>query len=341
MKKILAMLLAVMMLLSVASVAMAEDAEPTDAPATPDYTDQQTVTIHKSYKNINDCGASPAETFTLQQVGDGTVTNGEATSAPALGTITGATYAYSGATTTGAVADITVTLPQYTNVGVYEYTLKEVAGTTAGVTYFNGNIKLVVTVINGENGKLRIAGVHTESEDAKSDTFENTYSAGVLGVEKKVEGILGDKSKDFEFSVTFTAPEGKTWAMTHSGYDDVFSILLAENEYGTIDTAHMIKTDNTITYPFKLKDGGRVAFGNLPYGVTYTVTETAVDGYTTTQTNENGTINSAEVISTFTNTKTGTIDMGVMLDSMPYVLVLAVVGAAVIALIAKKRRVED
>ena len=75
--------------------------------------------------------------------------------------------------------------------------------------------------------------------------------------------------------------------------------------------------------------------------MTYTVTETAVDGYTTTQTNENGTINSAEVISTFTNTKTGTIDMGVMLDSMPYVLVLAVVGAAVIALIAKKRRAED
>ena len=33
--------------------------------------------------------------------------------------------------------------------------------------------------------------------------------------------------------------------------------------------------------------------------------------------------------------------MGVMLDSMPYVLVLAVVGAAVIALIAKKRRAED
>lgn len=340
MKKILAMLLAVMMLLSVASVAMAEDAEPTDAPATSGYTDQQTVTIHKSYKNINDCGASPAETFTLTQTGK-RVVDGEATSAPDLGTITGATYAYSGATTTGAVADITVTLPQYTNVGVYEYTLQEVAGTTAGVTYFAGDIKLVVTVINGENGKLRIAGVHTESEGAKSDTFENTYSAGVLGVEKKVEGILGDKSKDFEFSVTFTAPEGKTWAMTHSGYDDVFSILLAENEYGTIDTANMIKTDNTITYPFKLKDGGRVAFGNLPYGVTYTVTETAVDGYTTTKTNDTGTINSAEKISTFTNKKDGSIDMGVMLDSMPYVLVLAVVGAAVIALIAKKRRVED
>ena len=44
MKKILVMPLAVMMLLSVASVAMAE---PTDAPATPDYTDKQTVTITK------------------------------------------------------------------------------------------------------------------------------------------------------------------------------------------------------------------------------------------------------------------------------------------------------
>ena len=337
MKKILAMLLAVMMLLSVASVAMAEDA---DKPTTPTYTDATTVTIHKSYKNVNDCGASPAETFTLIQDGNGTVTNGDATSAPALGTITGATYAYAGATTAGAVADITIDLPSYDKVGVYEYTLKEVAGNTAGVTYFTGNIKLVVTVINGENGKLRIAGVHTESEGAKSDTFENTYSAGVLCVEKKVEGILGDKSKDFEFSVTFTAPEGKTWKMTHGQYDSS-SITVAANQYGTINATAATKTDTTITYTFKLKDGGRVAFGNLPYGVTYTVTETPVTGYTTTQTNEAGTINSAEKISTFTNTKGGNPDMGVMLDSMPYVLVLAVVGAAVIALIAKKRRVED
>ena len=321
MKKILAMLLAVMMLLSVASVAMAE--------GTTTPTDMTTVTIKKVYKLANAGTTSPDETFTLQQVGNGTVTNGEATSAPALGAITGANFTEGAATVEGFTGDITVALPEYTNVGVYEYTLKEVAGTTAGVNYYGNNIKLVVTVVNSGNGKLRIAAVHTEAVGGnKSDTFVNTYSAGTLKVSKTVTGNLGDKDKYFEFKVTLTGETGKTYGETYtvtggSNTANPATITIGE------ETTFLLKHDETIT------------IANLPYGVTYTVTETAVDGYTTTQTNDNGTISSAEVISTFTNKKDGTIDMGVMLDSMPYVLVLAVVGAAVIALIAKKRRAED
>ena len=106
------------------------------------------------------------------------MTNGEATSAPALGTITGAAFAAGAATANGATGEITVALPEYTSVGVYEYTLQEVAGTTAGVAYYGKTIKLVVTVVNGTDGNIRVAAVHTESEDeVKSDKFENTYSA--------------------------------------------------------------------------------------------------------------------------------------------------------------------
>ena len=97
-----------------------------------------------------------------------------------------------------------------------------------------------------------------------------------------------------------------------------------------------------------------MVFANLPKGVTYTVVELSgengtelkaddlVDGkYTVRYDNATGTMNKDALSTTITNTYEGTIDMGVMLDSMPYVLVLAVVGAAVIALIAKKRRAED
>lgn len=332
MKKFLAILLAAMMLLSVASVAMAE--------GTTTPTDQETVTIKKIYRNVNVAGASPAETFTLKQVGDGKVTDGEATSAPALGTITGATYKYMGATTTGAEANITVALPSYDKVGVYEYTLKEVANNTAGVTYYGGEIKLVVTVINDGTGKLRVAAVHTEGEgEDKKDSFENTYSAGILTIDKTVAGNLGDKTKDFEFTVTFTAPEGKDWKMYHDG--EYLSINAAANQYGSVQASTPTIVDNTITYTLTLKDGGRVSFGNLPYGVTYTVTETAVEDYKTDKTGDTGTINAPTQEAKFINTKTGTIDTGVVLDTLPYVLVLAVVGAAVIAMIAKKRNAED
>ena len=94
-----------------------------------------------------------------------------------------------------------------------------------------------------------------------------------------------------------------------------------------------------------MKHGESVEFKNIPYGVNYTVTETPAEGYTCDKDGGKveGTIGESNIKATadYKNTKTITIDMGVMLDSMPYVLVLAVVGAAVIALIAKKRRVED
>lgn len=328
MKKILAMLLAVMMLLSVASVAMADETT---------YTDQETVTIKKVYKLTNDGTKSPAETFNLTQTGS-RVVDGEATSAPDLGTITGATFAEGAATVNGATGDITVTLPEYTHVGVYEYTLKETAATTAGVTYYGDDITLKVTVINDTEGNLRIAAVHAESANnapeegkTKKDNFPNTYSAGKLNVTKTVAGNLGDKDKKFDFSVTFKKPEGKTVkstiAATVAGQNVTFTPVW--NEAGEY------------TFTFQLAHDQTATFDNLPYGVNYTVTETAANGYTTTKTGDTGTINAAEQTAAFTNTKTGTIDMGVMLDSMPYVLVLAVVGAAVIALIAKKRRAED
>ena len=328
MKKILAMLLAVMMLLSVASVAMADETT---------YTDQDTVTIKKVYKLTNDGTKSPAETFNLTQTGS-RVVDGEATSAPDLGTITGATFAEGAATVNGATGDITVTLPEYTHVGVYEYTLKETAATTAGVTYYGDDITLKVTVINDTEGNLRIAAVHAESANnapeegkTKKDNFPNTYSAGKLNVTKTVDGNLGDKDKKFDFSVKFTKPADKT----------VMSTITATVAGQNVTFTPVWNEAGEYTFTFQLAHDQTATFDNLPYGVNYTVTETAANGYTTTKTGDTGTINVAEQTAAFTNTKTGTIDMGVMLDSMPYVLVLAVVGAAVIALIAKKRRAED
>ena len=87
--------------------------------------------------------------------------------------------------------------PNIPSAGVYEYTLQEVAGTTAGVAYYGKTIKLVVTVVNGTDGNIRVAAVHTESEDdVKSDKFENTYSAGTVTVKKTVTGNLGDRKRN-------------------------------------------------------------------------------------------------------------------------------------------------
>lgn len=320
MKKLLSIGLAALLAFGLATTSFAEEAGDVTTPK------DGTVTIHKVYKLENAGTTSPAETFTLVQDGAGKVKDGEATEAPALGTITGATYEEGAATINGTTGDITVALPEYTNVGVYEYTLKEVAGTTAGVTYYDKGIKLVVTVVNDNNGKLRIAAVHTESTgEAKSDKFPNTYKAGELDVSKTVTGNLGDKNKYFEFTVTLTGEEGKT-------YRDSYAVT------GGSNTANpsTIKVGEATT--FLLKHGDTITIANLPYRVEYTVTETAAEGYTTTSTGDYGTINAAEQTAAFTNNKAGSIDTGVVLNNMPYILVLAVLAAGVAVFIIRKRR---
>ena len=329
-KRIFACLLALTMMFGLSATAFATESGTT-------YTDQTTVTIKKKYKLTNAGTTSPEEEFTLEQVGNGKVTDGEATSAPALGKITGAQFAEGAATGDGVIVNITVALPKYDSVGVYEYTLKEVAGTTAGVTYYEGDIKLVVTVIQDGKGKLRIAAVHTESSGAKKDTFENTYSAGTLNISKTVTGNLGDQSKFFEFKVTLNGDTGKTYTGSYAGSD---GYAVSGGSYA--ENPKFIKIGEETT--FRLKHGDKISIANLPYGVTYTVTEKAADGYKTTYTGDpsgNSSINAAKQTVAFTNEKKGTVDTGVYLDNLPYILVFAGVLAIAAVFVVRRRRFED
>lgn len=318
MKRILAVLLTLILALGACVGALAE------GETTPTLTDHETVTIHKVYELIG-AGTSPEETFTLKQVGDGRVIDGGATSAPALGTIAGATFAEGAATANGTTGDITIALPSYERVGVYEYTLQEVAGTTAGVTYYGDTIRLVVTVISGENGKLRIAAVHTklEGKEKKNDNFPNTYSAGTLKVSKTVTGNMGDPDQYFEFKVTLTGENGKTYGTSY-----------AVSGGSNASNPKNIKIGEETT--FLLKHGDTLSIANLPYGVTYTVTETEDTNYTTTKTGDTGTIDAAEQTAAFTNNKEREIDMGVTTDNLPYVMLLGFVTLLGAAMLLKR-----
>lgn len=92
---------------------------------------------------------------------------------------------------------------------------------------------------------------------------------------------------------------------------------------------------------FRLKHDDTISIANLPYGVKYTVTEEEADGYTTTKAGDAGSIGSPHSTASFTNDKTGSVDTGIHLDSLPYILVLAAVAAAVAVLIVRRRRISD
>ena len=215
-------------------------------------------------------------------------------------------------------------------MGVYTYIIHEAAGNSAGVTYYGDAILLRVTVIE-QDGKLRIAAVHTEDPestgDGKRDDFDNFYSAGELEVHKDVEGIMGNKEKYFKFTVQLTGEEGKT-------YQDSYAIT--GGSYDANPDSIEIRPGETTEATFYLKDDDTIHIENLPYGVEYKVSETPVADYVTTETGTEGEVDEAVEQASFTNTKGGTVDAGVVLDSAPYLFTLT--GAAGVGLLLTLRR---
>lgn len=313
-KKIAALICSAVMMLSMGTAALADE----------------TVTITKSYELANAGTTSPAETFSfsIQPVSVTDAAEGVTVANMPVPTVGNVTYAAGEAGSETKAKNITVNIPDtYTSVGIYSYEIQETAGTTAGVTYRTEPIRLVVTVTQGENGFVKVAAVHTEDENGKkSSSFnENTYSAGTLSVSKTVTGNMGDQSKYFDFTVTLTGQEGKTYA-------ESYAVSGGSTNAGN---PAVIKVGEATT--FHLKHGDTISIGNLPYGVTYTVAETAVEGYTTTKTGDSGVINAAEQTAAFTNEKGMKVDTGITLDSMPYILALCFVALCAVVLVARKR----
>lgn len=329
MKKLISLLLALVMILSLSTVAFAA-VEETPPVIT---TDADSVYIPVTFTLVG-AGTSPEVTFTVTQTSK-TKTDGEPSAVPDLGIITGAAFTTEdGATATGNAKNIVVNLPTYTSVGVYEYTLTPNTVNLAGVEYRTDTIKLVVTVI--DDGAIRVAAVHTEAEGGqKANGIGATYSAGTLNISKTVDGNLGDKNKAFTFKVTLTGVADKTNP----------TAFTAKKTPGNETVTINLTGDNTIT----LKHGDTLSIENLPYGVSCYVEEADYtdDGYTTKVGNEekrNKTVSIADATQNvaFTNTKqNNNVDTGVVLDTLPYVMILAVAAVCGMALLLKKRHMAD
>lgn len=318
-------------MLSIA-LAMGVSVMPAFAASGETYADMDSVVIKKNYELANEGTFSPAETFSFDIEADN-VTDAsdditpENMPMPTIGTVS---YLRGEAGSTTKTKEIKIDLPEYDSVGVYTYIIHEAAGNSAGVTYYGDAILLRVTVIE-QDGKLRIAAVHTEDPEStgegKRDDFDNLYSAGELEVHKDVEGIMGNKEKYFEFTVQLTGEEGKT-------YQDSYAIT--GGSYDANPASIEIKPGETTEATFYLKDGDTIHIENLPYGVEYKVSETPVADYVTTETGTEGEVDGAVEQANFTNTKGGTVDAGVVLDSAPYLFTLT--GAAGIGLLLTLRR---
>lgn len=169
-------------------------------------------------------------------------------------------------------------------------------------------------------------------------TFYAKYvtASANLTVTKTVTGKLGDTNKAFTFTIT-----------------------KADGTSANITEANIETTDNTRAVwqgngKFTLKDGASIIFKNLPSGE-YKVIEEDYSGEkydTSWQIGTDGEVyekNSTATVTIgttgqtvhFTNHRTLEPDLGVLLDTLPYIVILAVVAGGVALLMLRKHRKED
>lgn len=176
-----------------------------------------------------------------------------------------------------------------------------------------------------------------DEDTIKEDTtFYAKYvpASANLTISKTVTGKLGDTNKAFTFTIT-----------------------KADGTSANITEANIETTDNTRAVwqgngKFTLKDGASIIFKNLPSGQ-YKVVEDNYSGekYETSYVVDSGTPENRREASVtigtdaktiaFTNNCTLQPDLGVLLDTLPYIVILAVVAGGVALLMLRKRRKED
>lgn len=180
----------------------------------------------------------------------------------------------------------------------------------------------------------------TEDTISADTTFYAKYvpASANLTVTKTVTGKLGDTNKAFTF--TITKADGTSANITDANVE--------------ISEADSAKVEWLRNGKFTLKDGASIIFKNLPSGE-YKVIEEDYSGEkydTSWQIGTDGevyeknstatvTIGTTEQTVHFTNHRTLEPDLGVLLDTLPYIVILAVVAGGVALLMLRKRRKED
>lgn len=264
-------------------------------------------------------------------------------------------------TETGAAPAITDTKHQTMIMSQAEYTMDVyVTNGDKGLEISN----IIVNKKKDDKGTAATGKVDISNTDKNGFNFTNTYvqeagtgtdpvnpgpdytTYGSLDVSKKIKtdaADTADTNKEFEFTADFTFPNG-TDATT----------LGAKATIGD-STTSITGTSHT----FKLKHGQDVKFTGLPVGTKISVTESATPNYkgsaevvinngtkeavAETKYNEALTV-SDKTLGQYKNTVdvTNTYNYvpatGIIMNTLPYVLMIALCGAALMAFVAFKRR---
>lgn len=238
--------------------------------------------------------------------------------------------------------------------GIYRYIITETASNAAGIIYDTPDTRtLDVYVQYGENDDLTVVNSllykGDVSNDNKSDGFTNKYTTYDLTLKKKVTGNQGDRDKYFKFTVSISeAVAGTVYKVDRA---NAYANPTVDGEPKTNPESLMVGAGGTISGTFYLKNGQFIVIQGLTSDTKYTISEEdySTDGYSTSWQIDSGTQNArvdtgsqtmgtANHTVTFTNSKSGTVPTGILLETGPYLIMGGVVVVALVALVATRRR---
>lgn len=260
----------------------------------------------------------------------------------------------------------------FTEPGIYRYIITE-SGTNQAVTNDEDATRVVDVYVNdasdADGKKLTIAGyvLHSSESDitagdsflgsdgtdpdGKSQGFTNEYDTSDLTFKKEVSGNQASHDKYFEFTVTITnAVPGTVYNVNLSNADTTSksnAATITENAGKTNPDKLTVGTDGTVTQKFYLQHGQEITIQGIAKDSKYSVTENAED-YKSTAAGvadyiapASGTIESADLKTSYLNTRAGVIPTGVIMTVAPFaaVTLLGVVGMVKIRM--SKKREDD
>ena len=270
-------------------------------------------------------------------IADQTITVGEQSSDHAYGDL--------------AMSSVFTDANAFPHAGVYAYKVAETPITKDGLTCDDSEYIVRIYVAN-DGDALKFDGITVEKEGEKVDptkegdtsgfNFENEYveiiddDEAALTIKKVIDGDYGDKTKEFPVTVTLTIPSTAT----------ANDVAVAE---GTVTG-----DAPTLTVTADLANNDTIEFTKLPAGTTFKVEETQDANYkgkiegdliTTAEFDKGvkveaestGPILEAGKEVTLTNTRNESIPTGVIINSLPYVLIVAIAAAGFFYMQIKKR----
>lgn len=337
MKKILALVLALAMMLCMGTALADGDVEPSTTPATDKYADIASFTktyVDAAGEAIDDANV-PNETLTFTVAAIAVDEEKSEYTLAEVPAITVGTNKDNKVAVTAAETIVPINLPTYTKTGVITYTIKEDTSLTKGVTSDAEvmTVKVMIERVYAEDGTATL--VPTVYVTApKKDSFVNKFETGSLTITKEIKGNMADKTEKFDVKVTFTSDKAVLSAVNVEG------IQIPAVAFALKDGKYVAETTIEVT------NNSNITFSNLPVGVEVAIEENPVgktgkDTYTANEYTKSTAIKADGETVAIVNTLETTVATGINMDSMPYIVLMGLVVLAGVALILKKRTVND